>query len=248
MKVAFQTNVGKKRSSNQDSVGLYLNQKNIALAIVADGMGGHQAGDVASQLTVNQLGSVWEQTDIDEEEIVISWLNAEIQVLNHRIYEEGVQYPERAGMGTTIVAAVVIDKRVILANVGDSRSYLVRDGEIVQVTEDHSLVNELVKTGEISKEEAQLHPRKNVLTRSLGLPMEVEIDVIKLDLVLNDYIILCSDGLSNMVPDERMLRIVASEIALKEKVTKLIEIANEAGGKDNITVLLMDFEGEEGEE
>ena len=247
MKVAFQTNVGKKRSSNQDSVGLYINKNKIALAIVADGMGGHQAGDVASQLTVNQLGTAWEQTDLAIESEVISWLNVEIQALNHRIYEEGVQFPERSGMGTTIVAAVVIDKRVILANVGDSRSYLIRDEQIVQVTEDHSLVNELVKTGEISKEQAQSHPRKNMLTRSLGLPTEVEIDIIKVDLMLNDYIILCSDGLTNMVPDERMLRVVISEMDLKKKVMTLIEIANEAGGKDNITVLLMDFVCEEGE-
>ncbi|MGX6962705.1 Stp1/IreP family PP2C-type Ser/Thr phosphatase [Vagococcus xieshaowenii] len=247
MKVAFQTNVGKKRSSNQDSVGLYINQKNIALAIVADGMGGHQAGDIASQLTVSQLGDAWEQTDIDDEELATSWLNVEIQRLNHLIYEEGIQFPERVGMGTTIVAAVVIDKRVILFNVGDSRSYRVRGDVISQLTEDHSLVNELVKTGEISKEEAQQHPRRNVLTRSLGLPTDVEIDSVTVDLLLNDYIILCTDGLSNMVPDERMLRVVSSEMTLKKKVTTLIEIANEAGGKDNITVLLMDFEDEEGE-
>ena len=247
MKVAFQTNVGKKRSSNQDSVGLYLNQSNIALAIVADGMGGHQAGDIASQLTVNHLGEAWEENNIITEELAIDWLQNEIQKLNHQIYEEGLSYPERVGMGTTIVAAVVIDKRVIFANVGDSRSYLVRKNTISQITEDHSLVNELVKTGEISEEEARQHPRKNILTRSLGLPTDVAIDVLIVELELDDYFILCTDGLSNMVSDEKMLEVMISEQSLKEKVTTLIEIANDAGGKDNITVLLLDFEYEEGE-
>lgn len=248
MKIEFQTDVGRRRTTNQDSVGIFFNQEQIRLAIVADGMGGHQAGDIASQLTVSDLGNIWRETSLTDQEEVIRWLLENIQRLNEKIFEEGQGNPRQAGMGTTIVAAVLLGTTVVLANVGDSRSYLIRQGTIKQVTEDHSLVNELVKTGEITEEMALNHPRKNVLVRSLGIPGTVEIDVTSFELLEGDRLLLCSDGLSNMVSDDTMLTIISQTDDLKQAVEALIKQANEAGGRDNITALLVDYERKAGEQ
>lgn len=248
MKIEFRTDVGRRRTTNQDSVGIFFNQEQIRLAIVADGMGGHQAGDIASQLTVSDLGNIWRETSLTDQEEVIRWLLENIQRLNEKIFEEGQGNPRQAGMGTTIVAAVLLGTTVVLANVGDSRSYLIRQGTIKQVTEDHSLVNELVKTGEITEEMALNHPRKNVLVRSLGIPGTVEIDVTSFELLEGDRLLLCSDGLSNMVSDDTMLTIISQTDDLKQAVEALIKQANEAGGRDNITALLVDYERKAGEQ
>ncbi|MGX6978450.1 Stp1/IreP family PP2C-type Ser/Thr phosphatase [Vagococcus elongatus] len=248
MKIEFQTDVGKRRTTNQDSVGIFYNQEQIRLAIVADGMGGHQAGDIASQLTVSDLGNIWRETSMTDQEEVIRWLLENIQRLNEKIFEEGQVNPRQTGMGTTIVAAVLLGTTVVLANVGDSRSYLIRQETIKQVTEDHSLVNELVKTGEITEEMALTHPRKNVLVRSLGIPGTVEIDVTSFELLEGDRLLLCTDGLSNMVSDDTILAIVSQADDIKQAVDTLIKQANEAGGRDNITVLLVDYERKAGEQ
>lgn len=248
LEIAFQTDVGKKRSTNQDSVGVFENKKKIKIGIVADGMGGHQAGDVASRLTVMDLGTIWENSELSDETEIKEWLVENIQRLNQEIFEEGQTNPDKLGMGTTIVAVAIIEDKVILANVGDSRSYLVRNHQITQLTEDHSLVNELLKNGEITKEEALRHPRKNVLLRSLGIPGQVDVDIISLMIEEKDKILLCSDGLSNMISDETILEILDNELTIKEMLETLINEANAAGGRDNITVLITLIEKEVGEE
>lgn len=242
MEINFQTDVGRRRNTNQDYAGLFENEMGLPLAILADGMGGHQAGDVASQMAVNHLGKQWQDSEIQTPEKAIQWLIQEIQSVNETIYEKGQSKPEYQGMGTTIVTAALLEESVVLANIGDSRAYLVREDRLMQLTEDHSLVNELVKSGEITKEMAANHPRKNVLTRSLGMPKTVEVDVTSHAWLPNDYILLCSDGLTNMVLEADMLEIIHSERSLKEKVTTLITAANEAGGLDNITVLIIHFD------
>lgn len=241
MQIEFQTNVGRKRKNNQDNVGIYRNKKGIALAIVADGMGGHQAGDTASYLAVTGLGEVWKETALTQKTDVADWLVGHIQEENARIYDKGSSDPAMFGMGTTVVLVAILGKELILGHVGDSRAYIIRKGAIKQLTEDHSLVNELVKTGEITAEMAEIHPKRNILIRSVGVPGQVEVDVSSLAVEHDDYILLCSDGLTNMLQDERINQIVNSNMTLEEKVEVLIDEANKAGGTDNITALLIAF-------
>ena len=244
MQIGFRTDVGRKRKNNQDAVGIYENQQNLRLAIVADGMGGHQAGDIASHLTVSEIGQAWETTKLTEQEEVIQWLLTVIQAENETIFEKGQQNPEQTGMGTTIVAVAFLEQGVVLAHVGDSRFYLLRQGKIKQITEDHSLVNELVKLGEITPEEAVHHPRKNFLARSLGIPGTVEIDLSQIVTLPGDKLLVCSDGLTNMVSDEEILKIVTTAPDLETALETLVQVANENGGTDNITVLLVDYQQE----
>lgn len=242
MEINFQTDVGQKRNTNQDYAGLFKNEAGMELAILADGMGGHQAGDVASQMAVSNIGLSWEASDVTSSEKTVQWLIKKIQDENEVIYQKGQTQDQFLGMGTTIVTAALLENSFVLANVGDSRAYLVRDNELFQLTEDHSLVNELVKSGEITREMAMNHPRKNVLTRSLGMPNTVEVDVTNHLWAPNDYIILCSDGLTNMVTEAEILKTINSDNTLEEKISTLIRAANSAGGLDNITVLVIHFD------
>ncbi len=204
-------------------------------------MGGHQAGDVASQMAVNNLGESWSNASVDSAEKSAQWLIQAIQKENEKIYERGQSKPEylewdNRGWCHPFTGFIV------LANVGDSRAYLVRDQHMLQLTEDHSLVNELVKSGEITREMAANHPRKNVLTRSLGMPGTVEVDVTNHEWLPNDYLLLCSDGLTNMVPETKILEILETSDPLESKLSQLVAQANEAGGLDNITVLVIHFD------
>ena len=241
MQIEYQSDVGRRRNTNQDYASVFSNQEGIKLAILADGMGGHRAGDIASQMAVLNLGNAWEEQDLTDDEKIAQWFIQAIQEENALIYQRGQEQPEYNGMGTTIVAAALSEERFTIAHVGDSRAYLIRDGKIIQLTEDHSLVNELVKSGEISEEMAVNHPRKNILTRSVGMPGTVEVDVSTYIWQLKDRLLLCSDGLTNMLSEEMIETIVNQEGTLSDKVTELINQANEAGGADNITVLLIEF-------
>lgn len=244
MNIYFQSDVGRRRNSNQDYTNLFKNKHGIQLAILADGMGGHLAGDVASQMAVNDLGNAWEEAEILDEEKAAQWFIQQLQLENDRIYEKGQSMPEYNGMGTTVVAVAIFEHNFVIANVGDSRAYLIRNQKILQLTEDHSLVNELVKSGEISKEMAANHPRKNVLTRSVGMPGLLEVDVTNQEWLDKDFVLLCSDGLTNMVSEEEIVTVVHGTGSLEEKVNELIEKANAAGGADNITVLIIQCEEE----
>lgn len=243
MQISFQTDVGKKRNSNQDYVAIFKNKAGITLAILADGMGGHQAGDVASKMAVEGMGEKWQETTLTSPEKACSWFVAAIQNANEAVYNLGQEKIELQGMGTTIVCVAVFEEGFALAHVGDSRMYLVRDHEITQLTEDHSLVNELVRSGEITKEMAATHPRRNVLTRSVGMPGSVEVDIASHFYKAGDYLLLASDGLTNMLADDVIKWIIDEPITLDEKVAKLISGANDAGGADNITVLLIEIGG-----
>lgn len=243
MQISFQTDVGKKRNSNQDYVAIFKNKAGITLAILADGMGGHQAGDVASKMAVEGMGEKWQETTLTSPEKACSWFVAAIQSANEAVYNLGQEKIELQGMGTTIVCVAVFEEEFALAHVGDSRMYLVRDHEITQLTEDHSLVNELVRSGEITKEMAATHPRRNVLTRSVGMPGSVEVDIASHFYKAGDYLLLASDGLTNMLADDVIKWIIDEPITLDEKVAKLISGANDAGGADNITVLLIEIGG-----
>lgn len=244
MKISFQSNVGKIRNTNQDYVGVFKNKKDYTLAILADGMGGHQAGDVASKTTVNDIGEQWEKTKISNSEKATKWLIKTIQEENTAIYQAGQKTPEFAGMGTTIEAVAVFEQDFTVAHVGDSRIYTLDGQELTQLTDDHSLVNELVKTGEISKEMAANHPQKNIVTQCVGMPGSIDVDVSSHLIATKEYLLLCSDGLTNMVSDKEIKQFILTSSSLETAVEKMVDTANDYGGVDNITALMIDFGGD----
>ncbi len=244
MQIRFRTDVGQKRKDNQDAVGIFKNKENIPFAVVADGMGGHQAGDVASNMAIQDLGKLWESSSLTRQEDIVQWLLCSIQAENEVIYKKGEADVTLKGMGTTIVAVILLKRTLLLAHVGDSRGYLLRNNQLKKLTEDHSLVNELVKSGEITAEMAEHHPQKNVLVRSVGMPGDVDVDVTELDFLEHDLLILCTDGLTNMVSEQEMQTILQKEsLSITEKLDQLVANANQAGGTDNITVLLAEHGG-----
>lgn len=244
MEVYFQSDIGKRRKSNQDYTATFTNQKNQLLALLADGMGGHQAGDIASRQAVEEIGIAWEATTIDDSEKAVQWFLQHIQQANQRIFEKGQSQPTLSGMGTTLEVVTLLDNHLALAHVGDSRIYLFREQRLIALTEDHSLVNALLKSGEITQEMAQNHPRKNIITRSLGMPGSLEVDVAIHKIEDHDQLLLCSDGLTNMVSEPKIAQILLEAASLQDASQRLIEEANAKGGLDNITVLLIDVGGE----
>ena len=244
MEVYFQSDIGKRRKSNQDYTATFTNQKNQLLALLADGMGGHQAGDIASRQAVEEIGIAWEATTIDDSEKAVQWFLQHIQQANQRIFEKGQTQPTLSGMGTTLEVVTLLDNHLALAHVGDSRIYLFREQRLIALTEDHSLVNALLKSGEITQEMAENHPRKNIITRSLGMPGSLEVDVAIHKIQDHDQLLLCSDGLTNMVSEPKIAQILLEAASLQDASQRLIEEANAKGGLDNITVLLIDVGGE----
>jgi serine/threonine protein phosphatase PrpC len=242
LEVAELTDVGRRRDSNEDNMTRLvpkepklLEQKG-ALFVVADGMGGHAAGEVASEIAVETIREEYYET---EQEDIPEALATAIKQANQVIYDRATeQSAGRAGMGTTCVVAVVRGALVYLANVGDSRAYLVRDGQICQLTYDHSWVAEQVRAGMLTEEQARTHSHRNVITRALGTQAEVQPDLFIVPLEEGDLLLLCSDGLSGYVSDEEMNRILNSTSPV-EGVHALIDQANEHGGPDNITAVLV---------
>lgn len=240
------SDVGKKRSKNEDH---YLVNDDLGLYIVADGMGGHSGGEFASRFAVNTVDEVIQSMNTDPEATVISGVNSEetdfgdrlryaIQVASQKIYDQAMFDQELRGMGTTVVAVLVQGERVCLANVGDSRGYLLRAGSLKQVTFDHSLVFEQMRAGLISERDAKNHRFKNIITRSVGYQEDVEIDLNYLEMQAGDRLLLCTDGLTNMVSDEQILKIVGDKKDLRQTCQELVSQANANGGDDNVTVLI----------
>lgn len=244
MQIAYGTAIGKRRKDNEDSVGIFTNQQGVKLAIIADGIGGNQGGDVASEMAVTHIGHSFKASNAKTIDDTKDWLQKQISSENQDIRNRSEQFIDLKGMGTTIVLAVIFKQTVLIGNIGDSRGYLLRDHVFSQVTEDHSLVNELVKRGELSKQAARVHPKKNVITRSLGIEKAVQIDMHFLELTDNDMLLLCSDGLSDMVNDDQIQTVLENDATLQEKCNQLIQLANDAGGLDNISVILIDDRSE----
>lgn len=225
------SDTGRRRRHNEDA---YVLQPPVFA--VADGMGGAQAGELASRLateTVRQAGS-----DGDGVERVASL----IQAANRRVYERSREDSAASGMGTTMTVALVEGGRVSIGHVGDSRAYLIRDGTLQQVTDDHSLVSELMRSGKLTREEADQHPQRSVITRVLGTDPEVDVDTYTVEAVAGDVFLLCSDGLNSMVGDETILRIVEDHRDdLDAAARALVRAANRSGGEDNVTVVFFDI-------
>ena len=238
MEIALLTDVGQKRSNNQDYINRYKNRAGIDLVVLADGMGGHRAGHIASEMAATDLGAAWVDTQLVTLNDVREWMVAIIDAENQKIHELG-QTEEYKGMGTTLEAVVVIDNQMIYAHVGDSRVGLIRDGEYTRLTNDHSLVGALVRAGQLTEEEAQRHPQKNIVTQSIGQAEPIEPDIALKTLEVGDYVLINSDVLTNMVPTEDIRDIVLSDVSIESKVETLVRFANNAGGLDNITVGLL---------
>lgn len=236
MKAYAKTDIGSKRSMNQDY--MYCNIEPVGsfqnLLIVADGMGGHRAGDYASRLCVETMVQSLEKS---AHKTPVSLFEEAVTAANKAVFEESASHVEYEGMGTTVVACTLEENTLYIANIGDSRLYLIRDG-IEQITDDHSLVEEMVKQGNITESEARIHPQKNIITRALGINEEVQADFFEIDVEQGDVIMLCSDGLSNMIEDEDMEYIVKNSDTLQTAAESLVARANENGGNDNITVVL----------
>ena len=239
MKHAYLTSTGRVRENNEDQVGYFTNKAGIALAIVADGIGGHQGGEVASEMAVEHLGHYFSLTDFTQPEDGASWLKEHIAEENALIHKTGQQFKDLKGMGTTIVCLMFFGESYLVAHIGDSRAYLLRHGEVRQLTQDHSLVNEMVQKGEITRQEAQNHPQKNIITRTLGIEESVKLDYDIKPLEVGDLFMLSTDGLTNMVSSDQLNAVLKEDnLNLKGKCQLLIKEANQAGGTDNITVLI----------
>jgi serine/threonine protein phosphatase PrpC len=244
------TDVGRKRRHNEDA---YLLDAERGLFVVADGMGGHAAGEVASRITVESIQEYIAATDEQQES---SWpfgfnsrvslegnrLTTAVEKANEKVMRAVQNRPELKGMGTTVVAALFDAERATLVHVGDSRAYLFRDGELRRLTDDHSWVQEQVNAGILSEDEAKSHPLKNVVTRALGGAAHVSVDLIEVPVRPGDRFLLCSDGLTGMVPDEDLFAHFRSEGDLEKTVRQLVDMANDRGGVDNVTAILVEVE------
>ena len=244
MEISLLTDVGQKRTNNQDYVNHYVNRAGRTMIILADGMGGHRAGNIASEMAVTDLGIAWVDTQIDTVNEVREWFAHYLEIENQKIHQLG-QDDAYKGMGTTLEAVAVIDDQVLFAHVGDSRIGLVRNGEYHQLTSDHSLVNALLKAGQITEEEAAHHPQRNIITQSIGQKDELQPDFGMVTVEAGDFIVINSDGLTNMISGDEIRDIVVSDLSVEEKAKTLVRFANNAGGLDNITVVLIRFAEED---
>lgn len=245
---AGMTDVGRAREHNEDD--FYLSDGQEALCIVADGMGGHRSGEVASAMAIKAIVEYYRETmtDIDfeseagdgqtESEVIQHRLKQAVQAANKSVFKAASQSELYRGMGTTIVAGFFAEDQVFLANIGDSRAYRFREGELSQCTEDHSLANEYVRMGILSDEEVEYFPYKNVITRACGLTDYVEVDIYSEDLEAGDIYLFCTDGLTDMVRDDMVAELIQESGDLEQTCQSLVSRANENGGADNVTLIL----------
>ncbi|MEO8093013.1 MAG: Stp1/IreP family PP2C-type Ser/Thr phosphatase, partial [bacterium] len=225
---AFISDTGRQRSANEDS--FFAGSPVFA---VADGMGGAQAGEVASRIAAESLQAAERGSEAPE-----AYLRSIAEGANRRIHEHAAEDESRSGMGTTFTAALVEGDEISIAHVGDSRAYLFRGGELRLLTSDHSLVEELRRQGKLTHEQAEDHPQRSIITRALGPEREVEVDTVTYKAKPGDVFLLCSDGLTTMIKDDRIAAALAHSDTLEETARRLIDEANTAGGRDNITVVL----------
>ncbi len=245
MKTYYQTDPGKVRSHNEDSVNIVKNRNNEYLVVVADGMGGHKAGEVASSLAVNELAKRFsELSSVGTKEEAVIWLKEIIDEINVKILRYAEEHVDATGLGTTCVCSIITDDFLLFGNIGDSSGYVLKNGRLYKVTRDHTLVNILLENGELTESAAKTHPQKNVLMKALGASEEIDMDIFDVEKNL-DGVLLCSDGLTNMVSVEQMEKILGDkDLDLEDQVGKMIMKANMRGGTDNITVACVKFGGE----
>ena len=232
----FITDPGKVRERNEDCVSIVENKMGEKLLIVADGMGGHKNGEVASSIALNLICDRFKNiSSVGNKEDAISWIQSTVSEANVEIFKYVEKHPESLGMGTTVVLAVLTTNFLLIGNIGDSSGYIFKNNKLHKITVDHTLVNLLVKSGELTLEEAKNHPKKNVLMKALGSSTNVEMDIFNVELNI-DGVFLCSDGLTNMLEDTQIAKVLSENSTLKEKLEKLVFKANNRGGNDNISI------------
>ena len=247
MKSFYLTDTGIVRSHNEDSLIIVKNAENSYLMAVADGMGGHSAGEVASSIAISYLGKRFQDSFFKMSKAdAVEWIRTSVNEINSLIFKYTDENPESKGMGTTLVLSVITKDYILFGNIGDSSGFVMKDKKLHKVTYDHTLVNLLLSAGELTEEEAKNHPRKNILMNALGINDPIEIDVFDCVDMEIEEIMLCSDGLTTMLTDEQIEKTLLSDLTMEEKVVRLIKKANNRGGKDNISVayLVLDKEGE----
>ncbi len=245
MKAYYITDTGKVRTHNEDSVMIVKNLSGEYLMIVADGMGGHKAGEIASSIVVNGLSDKFKVLEtIGEKQEAVNWIREKTNELNEAIFKYTDEFKESKGMGTTMVLSIITKEYILFGNVGDSSGFVMKKGSLYKVTKDHTLVNLLVETGELTKEEAINHPRKNVLMRALGANNPVDVDIFDVD-TESDAVLLCSDGLTNMLSVEQIEKVLNSDLTIEEKIVKLIKKSNLRGGTDNVSIAYLELDGDE---
>lgn len=238
----YLTDPGKVRTHNEDSVIIVKNDMGEYLLAVADGMGGHKGGEIASSIAISHIGKRFKElSSVGTKDDAINWIKSEVSEANRLIYKYTAENPESTGMGTTLVLAVLTKDFLLFGNIGDSSGYVFKDKTIHKITNDHTLVNLLVKSGELTLEEAKDHPRKNVLMRALGAATKVEMDIFDVETDI-DGIFLCSDGLTNMLDDNQVSKVLSDKSSIEEKLNKLIIKSNNRGGTDNISVAFLSKE------
>ncbi len=241
MEAYAQTDVGRMRPINQDYIFYSImpvgNLQN--LFVVADGMGGHNAGEYASWYTVETLVQLIRES---KEQNFYEILAQSIQEVNQRLIRKSYEEDRLRGMGTTLTLATVVDKTLYVVNIGDSRTYLINEQEIRQISQDHSLVEEMVREGIFERGSEQYQLKKNIITKAIGVELALRPDFFEVELKENEHLLLCSDGLTNMVEDSEIWKIVEQPIYIEERVHQLIEMANTNGGKDNIAIVLADLD------
>lgn len=240
MKSFYLTDAGKVRSHNEDSVIIVRNKNDDYLLAVADGMGGHRCGEVASSIAISYLGKHFQDTFLNlTKDEAVEWIREATLEINRLIFKHVSLHPESKGMGTTLVLAISTKDYVLYGNVGDSSGFAMKNGHIHKITYDHTLVNLLVTAGELTLEEAKNHPKRNVLMKALGANDPIEIDIFDCDIDISD-ILLCSDGLTNMLATDSIERVLLSDYGTEDKVIRLMKKAITRGGTDNISIAYLE--------
>ena len=247
MRSFYLTDPGMVRDHNEDSVIIVKNEEGSYLLAIADGMGGHSAGEVASSIAIGHLGKYFKESFHSMNKVdAVNWIRDVVDEINTLIFQYEKTHPESKGMGTTLVMSILTKDYLLFGNVGDSSGFVMKEQKLHKVTYDHTLVNLLVSAGELTKEEASVHPKKNVLMKALGASLEVDVDIFDCDMDVSE-VLLCSDGLTGMLDREQIEKVLLGEGSVEDKVHKLIQKANNRGGTDNISVAYL-VRNEEGED
>lgn len=243
MDIGVKTDIGEVRDRNQDAYFI-SSDKTCPLFIIADGMGGHKAGEIASGMVIEIMKTQLKEElkkPISKDDDIKSKIRDSISIANQKIYKKSLEDEKFSGMGTTVTLAYERDNRIYIGHVGDSRAYILRENIFEQLTRDHSLVEELMRNGSISKEEAKNHPQRNIITRAVGTSYDIEVDLIVKERYKDDIFLLCSDGLSNMLTDDEIKEILLNSWSMGKACEDLVNLSKDKGGFDNITVLAIKF-------
>lgn len=239
----FYTDIGQYREKNEDSGGIFYNQTDQTLLVICDGMGGYQAGEVASQFVVEALKERFEVENFIEDHQAEEWLKQNLQSINHELYQLAQTNDAYFGMGTTCVCVLILDHHIVIANIGDSRAYLINERRFEQLTIDHTFVNQLVMLGEITEEKAYHHPRRHIITKVMGTDKRVTPDIFIKRTHFYDYLLLNTDGLTDYVRSEQLHTILTNASSVEEAGEELLKTAQVEGAQDNISFILADIAG-----